>query len=235
MGGQASAVSDATVDIFLESAFFSPDTIAGKARRLTLSTDSSYRFERGVDFAATRAALERATQLLLEICGGAAGEITEVTAELPQRAPIRLRVARVNRVLGIDFERSPNSGAAVPPAIRFCRRRRGIPGHAAELSFRSGHRGRSDRGNGAAPRLRQYPRTATQRQPEHVGPVRGGTGAGCVAGTADCARLPGSDQLQLCRRGVGARYCRQRQSAAAKEPHRQPDGRDAFDPVRRID
>ncbi|OIP13795.1 MAG: phenylalanine--tRNA ligase subunit beta [Betaproteobacteria bacterium CG2_30_59_46] len=101
MGGQASAVSDATVNVFLESAFFSPDTIAGKARRLTLSTDSSYRFERGVDFASTRAALERATQLLLEICGGAAGEITEVTAELPQRAPIRLRVARVNQVLGI--------------------------------------------------------------------------------------------------------------------------------------
>lgn len=103
MGGQASAVSDATADIFLESAFFSPDTIAGRARRLTLSTDSSYRFERGVDFAATRAALERATQLLLEICGGAAGEITEVTAELPQRAPIRLRVARVNQVLGIGL------------------------------------------------------------------------------------------------------------------------------------
>jgi len=103
MGGQASAVSDSTVDIFLESAFFSPDTIAGKARRLTLSTDSSYRFERGVDFAATRAALERATQLLLEICGGAAGEITEVMAELPQREPIRLRVARVNQVLGIDL------------------------------------------------------------------------------------------------------------------------------------
>ncbi|MDP2878768.1 MAG: phenylalanine--tRNA ligase subunit beta [Sulfuricella sp.] len=101
MGGQASAVSDTTVDIFLESAFFSPDTIAGKARRLTLSTDSSYRFERGVDFAATRSALERATQLLLEICGGAAGEITEVTAEWPQRAPIRLRVARVSKVLGI--------------------------------------------------------------------------------------------------------------------------------------
>lgn len=135
MGGQASAVSDETADIFLESAFFSPDTIAGKARRLTLSTDSSYRFERGVDFAATRTALERTTQLLLEICGGAAGEITEVMAELPQRAPIRLRVARVNQVLGIDlsaaqiaallsrlqFDFSEDSGAfqVTPPSYRF--------------------------------------------------------------------------------------------------------------------
>ncbi len=103
MGGQSSAVSDATVDIFLESAFFSPDTIAGKARRLNLSTDSSYRFERGVDFAATHIALERATGLLLEICGGAAGEMTEVKAALPQRDSIRLRVARLCLVLGIDL------------------------------------------------------------------------------------------------------------------------------------
>ncbi|MGE5027970.1 MAG: phenylalanine--tRNA ligase subunit beta, partial [Betaproteobacteria bacterium] len=105
MGGQSSAVTDATVDVFLESAFFSPDAIAGKARRLNLSTDSSYRFERGVDFASTRAALEQATRLLLEICGGAAGEITEAMAELPQRMPIRLRVDRVSKVLGIDLDR----------------------------------------------------------------------------------------------------------------------------------
>ncbi|MCE5180962.1 MAG: phenylalanine--tRNA ligase subunit beta [Betaproteobacteria bacterium] len=103
MGGLASAVADATVDIFLESAFFNPDTIAGKARRLNLSTDSSYRFERGVDFAGTRAAIERATQLLLEICGGAAGEISELVADLPQRTPIRLRTERVDQVLGIDL------------------------------------------------------------------------------------------------------------------------------------
>lgn len=135
MGGLSSAVSELTVDIFLESAFFNPDTIAGKARRLNLSTDSSYRFERGVDFAMTRSALERATQLLLEICGGAAGDITEVTAELPQRAPIRLRVARVAQVLGIDlnaeqiaallrrlqFEFAEANGefSVTPPSYRF--------------------------------------------------------------------------------------------------------------------
>jgi phenylalanyl-tRNA synthetase beta chain len=67
MGGQGSGVETITRDVFLESAFFHPDAIAGKARRFGLVTDSSFRFERGVDFAATRLALERASQLLLEI------------------------------------------------------------------------------------------------------------------------------------------------------------------------
>jgi phenylalanyl-tRNA synthetase beta chain len=103
MGGQESAVSDVTTDVFLESAFFAPAAIAGRARRLNLATDSAYRFERGVDFAATRACLERATQLLLEICGGGAGEVVEVVNELPLREPIRLRGARARQVLGIDL------------------------------------------------------------------------------------------------------------------------------------
>jgi len=104
MGGLDSAVSDGTRDIFLESAFFSPDAITGRARRLGLSTDSCYRFERGVDFAATREAMERATALILEICGGAAGPIVEVSGELPRREPIPLRVARASRVLGIALD-----------------------------------------------------------------------------------------------------------------------------------
>ena len=103
MGGESSAVSDSTVDIFLESAFFHPDAIAGKARRLGLSTDSSYRFERGVDFAATEDALERASSLIQHICGGEAGEVSEVIGELPQREVIVLRAERARRVLGIDL------------------------------------------------------------------------------------------------------------------------------------
>ncbi len=103
MGGEGSAVTDGTTDILLESAFFNPDTIAGKARRLGLSTDSSYRFERGVDFAATRAALERASALILQVCGGEAGEVTEVTGKLPRREDIVLRAERARRVLGIDL------------------------------------------------------------------------------------------------------------------------------------
>ena len=104
MGGQGSGVDATTKDVFLEAAFFHPDAIAGRARRFGLATDSSFRFERGVDFAATRQALERATQLLLEICGGSAGEIDEVRGELPERPPIILRASRVARVLGIAIE-----------------------------------------------------------------------------------------------------------------------------------
>ncbi|MBY0575991.1 MAG: phenylalanine--tRNA ligase subunit beta [Gallionellaceae bacterium] len=104
MGGQGSGVETATQDIFLESAFFHPDAIAGKARRFGLATDSSFRFERGVDFAATRQALERATQLVLEICGGSAGAISEVCGRLPEREPVMLRRLRVARVLGIPLD-----------------------------------------------------------------------------------------------------------------------------------
>jgi phenylalanyl-tRNA synthetase beta chain len=104
MGGLDTAVGDATRDIFLESAFFSPDAIAGKSRQLNFSSDSSYRFERGVDFAGTLAALERASQLVLEICGGTAGPVTEARATLPTREPVRLRLARAERLLGIRLD-----------------------------------------------------------------------------------------------------------------------------------
>ncbi len=106
MGGEPTSVSDATRDIFLESAFFAPAAITGKARRLGFSTDSSYRFERGVDFAATRTALDRATELILEICGGQAGTVTEFSAQLPQRSPIRLRVSKARDILGIPLDQA---------------------------------------------------------------------------------------------------------------------------------
>jgi phenylalanyl-tRNA synthetase beta chain len=104
MGGLDTSVSPATRDVFLESAFFSPDAIAGRARRLNFASDSSYRFERGVDFAGTPAALERTSQLVLEICGGAAGPVSEARAALPTRDPVRLRLARVERLLGIKLD-----------------------------------------------------------------------------------------------------------------------------------
>ncbi len=103
MGGSPTSVTDATTNIFLESAFFTPDAIAGKARRLGLSTDSSYRFERGVDFGNTLSALERATALILEICGGQAGNITQAVTALPVRNTVNLRYARLLSVLGIDI------------------------------------------------------------------------------------------------------------------------------------
>ena len=104
MGGLPTSVERVTVDVFLEAAFFSPTAIAGRARRLGLSTDSSHRFERGVDFGATRQAMERATQLLLDICGGQAGPITEAVANLPRREPITLRLARLARVAGVEID-----------------------------------------------------------------------------------------------------------------------------------
>jgi phenylalanyl-tRNA synthetase beta chain len=104
MGGKPTSVSDETTDVFLESAFFVPSVIAGKARRLGLSTDSSYRFERGVDFGNTRNALEYATALILQICGGKAGAVTEVIGTLPVRQPVQFRMSRLVSVLGIPFE-----------------------------------------------------------------------------------------------------------------------------------
>ncbi len=104
MGGKPTSVNDDTVDVFLESAFFVPSVIAGKARRLGLSTDSSYRFERGVDFGNTRNAIEYAATLIQQICGGSAGEITEVVGTLPVRHPVALRMTRLVSVLGIAFE-----------------------------------------------------------------------------------------------------------------------------------
>ncbi len=135
MGGQQTSVESVTVDVFLEAAFFSPAAIAGRARRLGLSTDSSHRFERGVDFGATRRAMERATQLLTDICGGRTGPIIESVAVLPRRDPIALRLARLNRVAGIQLDADSVArnldalGAAVehrgdelvvtPPSYRF--------------------------------------------------------------------------------------------------------------------
>ncbi|MFZ5558816.1 MAG: phenylalanine--tRNA ligase subunit beta [Pseudomonadota bacterium] len=104
MGGAASAVGDATADVFLESAFFAPAAVAGRSFALGFGSDSLHRFERGVDYAATRLAMERATELLVGVCGGRPGPITEVQGTLPRREPIQLRVARASRVLGVSLD-----------------------------------------------------------------------------------------------------------------------------------
>ena len=106
MGGFDSAVTDATNNIFLECALFVPDAIRGKGRRFGLQTDSSYRFERGVDFELQQRAMERASALILDIVGGEAGPVIDMTSaqHLPKRDTIGLRRARVKRLLGIDLE-----------------------------------------------------------------------------------------------------------------------------------
>ncbi|PCI65260.1 MAG: phenylalanine--tRNA ligase subunit beta [Piscirickettsiaceae bacterium] len=105
MGGQLSAVGDDTRDIFLECAFFSPLTIAGKSRRYGLHTDASHRFERGVDPELAYRALNRATELLIELAGGQAGPVTDVSSKqhLPSAKPIKLRLSQVQRLLGITL------------------------------------------------------------------------------------------------------------------------------------
>jgi phenylalanyl-tRNA synthetase beta chain len=100
MGGEHSGIGDATRDVFLEGAFWNPEVIQGKARRLGFATDAGYRFERGVDFANAPAAVDRATQLIVELCGGAAGPLVDVKGELPRRDPVRVRTSRVARLLG---------------------------------------------------------------------------------------------------------------------------------------
>lgn len=105
MGGLDSAVTLETKDIFLESAYFAPKTIARTARKYNLNSDSSYRFERGIDPTLQRIAIERATQLLLEIVGGQAAPVTEVSFKeiLPQPAIINLRAERITKILGCDI------------------------------------------------------------------------------------------------------------------------------------
>lgn len=108
MGGESSGVSATARDLFLESAFFDTIALAGKARSYGLHTDSSHRFERGVDSQLAREAMERATGLLLEIVGGEPGPIiaVESAADLPNIAPITLRSERIEQMLSMVMDDS---------------------------------------------------------------------------------------------------------------------------------
>ncbi|MDD2129823.1 phenylalanine--tRNA ligase subunit beta [Pseudomonas sp. 17391] len=107
MGGEHSGVNtENTRDLFLESAFFEPISVAGKARSYGLHTDASHRYERGVDSQLAREAMERATALILETVGGEAGPIVEAVSEqhLPQVAPVTLRAERITQMLGMQMD-----------------------------------------------------------------------------------------------------------------------------------
>lgn len=106
MGGEDTGVTAATSDVLLEAAFFAPLAIAGRARSYGLHTDSSHRFERGVDFNLPALAMERATSLLLQIVGGRPGPVVEAKsdADLPTLVPITLRRERVGRLLGVEID-----------------------------------------------------------------------------------------------------------------------------------
>jgi phenylalanyl-tRNA synthetase beta chain len=137
MGGATSAVGDDTRNLLLESAFFTPPSIAGRARRYGAQTDASHRFERGVDPQLQAQAMERATRLLLAIVGGEPGPILEAASQphLPTQPSIRLRSERIRRVLGVAIPahdvveilrrlgmavaQERDHWLVVPPAFRF--------------------------------------------------------------------------------------------------------------------
>lgn len=135
MGGDSTAVSLDTTNIYLEAAFWWPDAIRGRARKYNFSTDAAHRFERGVDYSTTVEHIERITQLILDICGGAAGPVDDQVVNLPTRAPVAMRVARAHRIIGIEigaeeiaqiftrlglaFERDGDTFSVTPPPYRF--------------------------------------------------------------------------------------------------------------------
>src|SRR5581483_11427123 len=94
MGGETTKADSGTRNLFLESAFFWPDAIMGRSRRYGFSSDAGHRFERGVDFNNNVDGIERATRLILDICGGEPGPTEDLIAKLPERKPVRMRVAR---------------------------------------------------------------------------------------------------------------------------------------------
>ncbi|AJX32266.1 phenylalanine--tRNA ligase subunit beta [Burkholderia oklahomensis] len=135
MGGDSTAVTLDTTNIYLEAAFWWPDSIRGRARKYNFSTDAAHRFERGVDYSTTVEHVERITQLILDICGGQAGPVDDRIANLPQRAPVAMRVSRANRIIGVEigedevaqiftrlglaFERDGDVFSVTPPPHRF--------------------------------------------------------------------------------------------------------------------
>jgi len=135
MGGDSTAVTLDTQHIYLEAAFWWPDSIRGRARRYNFSTDAAHRFERGVDYATTVQHIERITALILEICGGKAGPVDDQSVNVPTRLPVKMRVSRANRIIGISidaeqiaeiftrlglsFERSDDAFIVTPPSYRF--------------------------------------------------------------------------------------------------------------------
>ena len=103
MGGDSTAVSDQTKNVYVEAAFWWPAAIQGRSRRFNFSTDAGHRFERGVDPSTTVEHIEHITRLIQQICGGEAGPMDDQIARLPEPKPVTLRVARAAKVIGMPF------------------------------------------------------------------------------------------------------------------------------------
>ena len=114
MGGDATAVSDDTQNIYIEAAYWWPKAIAGRSRRYNFSTDAGHRFERGVDPESTVQHIERITQLVIDICGTSAtqiGPVDDQILNMPVRKPVTLRIARANKVIGMALSQKQCSDA----------------------------------------------------------------------------------------------------------------------------
>jgi phenylalanyl-tRNA synthetase beta chain len=135
MGGDHTAVSDDTKNVYVEAAFWWPEAVMGRSRRYAFSTDAGHRFERGVDPVGTVEHIERITQLIIDICGGEAGPIDDQQPAMPQRKPVTLRVARAAKIIGMpltqaqcadvmkrlhfNFNESDGTITVTPPSWRF--------------------------------------------------------------------------------------------------------------------
>ncbi|MBO1017756.1 phenylalanine--tRNA ligase subunit beta [Achromobacter sp. SD115] len=135
MGGEATAVTLDTRNIYLEAAFWWPQSLAGRARRYKFSSEASHRGERGVDFATIPEHIEFITRLIVDICGGQAGPLDDQIVNLPKREPVRMRLPRCHRVLGVpvtqaevakifgslglDFRIEGDDFIVTPPSYRF--------------------------------------------------------------------------------------------------------------------
>ncbi|MEO8753140.1 MAG: phenylalanine--tRNA ligase subunit beta [Casimicrobiaceae bacterium] len=123
MGGEHSGIANDTTRVYLEGAFWSPAIIQGKMKRLGFTSDAGYRFERGVDFDGCARAVERATQLIIDVCGGRAGPLTDAVenADLPRRDPVRVRTARIARLLGVTIPANDIADAFTRLGLAFTR------------------------------------------------------------------------------------------------------------------
>ena len=135
MGGNHCAVTDDTKNIYVEAAYWLPSAIQGRARRFNFSTDAAHRFERGVDPQNTVNCLEYLSSLILEVCGGQAGPVDDQVLNVPERKPVKMRLARAEKVIGIpltteiitdvfkrlgfEFKQEGDLFVVTPPSYRF--------------------------------------------------------------------------------------------------------------------
>jgi phenylalanyl-tRNA synthetase beta chain len=123
MGGEYSGIGEATTNVLLEGAFWNPAVVQGRMRRFGFTSDAGYRFERGVDFELPPRAVDRATELMLSICGGVAGPLSDIKAALPERPPVRVRPSRVTRLLGMSLSEDQISDVFARLRFSFTRER----------------------------------------------------------------------------------------------------------------